>query len=103
MVVERVAQVLVTGLGNGDKGKGKEDLHGGRAKSVEDSSNKGEKPQGKPQEESVIMGEIRRLKTQGEIRGRESKYFNHLMKITTSRESRMILMHSTSKKKSKKK
>ena len=41
-----------TGSGNGDKGKGKEDPHAGRAKSVEDSSTKGEKPQDKPQEES---------------------------------------------------
>ena len=32
------------GLGNGDKGKGKEDPHASRAKSVEDSSTKGEKP-----------------------------------------------------------
>ena len=40
------------GSGNGDKGKGKEDPHASRAKSVEDSSTKGEKPsQEKPQED----------------------------------------------------
>ena len=49
MVVERVAQVLVLGSGSGDKGKGKEDPHASRAKSVEDSSTKGEKSQQGPQ------------------------------------------------------
>ena len=39
-------------------------------------------------------------KGQGEIRGRVNKYFNHQMKTIITRESRMILMHSTSKKKS---
>ena len=39
------------GSGDGNKGKGKEDPHASRAKSVEDSSTKGEKPsQEKPQE-----------------------------------------------------
>ena len=39
------------GSGNGDKGKGKENHHASRAKSVEDSSTKGEKPsQEKPQD-----------------------------------------------------
>ena len=39
-----------SGSGSGDKGKGKEDPHVGRAKSVEDSSTKGEKPQDKQEE-----------------------------------------------------
>ena len=41
-----------SGSGNGDKGTGKEDPHAGRAKYVEDSSTKGEKPQDMQQEES---------------------------------------------------
>ena len=36
------------GSGNGSKGKGKEDPNAERAKSVEDSSTKGDKPQDKP-------------------------------------------------------
>ena len=78
------------GSGSGDKAKGKEDPHSTRAKSVEDSSTKGEKS--KSQHHSLKM------KKEGEIRGRGSKY--HQMKTTNTRESRMILMHSTSKKKS---
>ena len=41
-----------SGSGNGGKSKGKEDPKDGRAKSVENSSTKGEKPQDKQQEES---------------------------------------------------
>ena len=44
-----------SGTGSGNKGKGKEDPHASRAKSVKDSSTKGEKPQEpleKPQDES---------------------------------------------------
>ena len=51
----------------------------------------------------VLERRIRVLKSLGEIRGKENRFFNHLMKITITRESRMTLMHSTSKKKSKKK
>ena len=40
------------GSGNGDNEKGKEDPNAERAKSVEDSSTKGKKPQDIPQEES---------------------------------------------------
>ena len=40
------------GSGDGNKGKGKEDPHASRAKFVEDSSTKGDKPsQEKPQED----------------------------------------------------
>ena len=39
-------------------------------------------------------------KVLGEIRGKVNKYFNHQMKTIITRESRMTLMHSTSKKKS---
>ena len=61
-----------SGSGNDDKSKGKEDPIAGRAKSVEDSSTKEEKPQDKQQEESG-SGRDKGQKTQGEIRRRESK------------------------------
>ena len=49
------------------------------------------------------LGEIRVMRSMGEIRGEENRFFNHLMKITITRESKMTLMHSTSMKKRKKK
>ena len=101
------------GSGNGDKGKGKEDPHASRAKSVEDSSTKGEKSQQGPQptqgdEEGgsgrdKSLHKVMRKVVQGEIRGKEIRFFIHMTKISITRESRMTLMHSTSLKKSKKK
>ena len=65
----------------------------------------GEGSQPQPQEESGSVGkdkaaeeESRKAakKSQGEIRGKESRFFIHLTKITITTESRMTLMHSTS-------
>ena len=53
---------FASGPGNRDKGKAKGDPHTGRAKSVEDSSTKGEKPQERPQEESRSGETLRRVK-----------------------------------------
>ena len=97
------------GSGNSDKRKGNEDPHASRAKSMEDSSTKGEKPiQGKPQEDKPqdelgSRGKDKGAEESGRDKGKGKKVFNHLMKITITRESMMTLMHSTSKKKSKKK
>ena len=79
------------GSGSGDKAKGKEDPHASRAKYVEDSSTKGGR-------NLNLNSHNLKMKKEGEIRGRESKL--HQMKTTITRESRMILMHSTLKKKS---
>ena len=35
----------------------------------------------------VVQEEIRVMKSLGEIRGKANKFFNHLMKITITRES----------------
>ena len=93
-----------------DKGKGKEDPYTSRAKSVEDPqlrgrnliNLKGINPNNK--RSMVLVEKIRLLqKSQGEILGKENRFFIHLMKINITRESRMTLMHLTSLKKSKKK
>ena len=107
MVVERVAQVLVLVLEMETKAKAKRILllleqnlyriPQLRGKNLKEGLNLNSKMS------QVILGEIRVMRSLEEIRGKDNRFFNHLIKITITRESRMTLMHSTSMKKSKKK